>query len=57
MAKMYRISHRLVRYDLDMLKKEWNAIGEVIKGKKKADKQDPCAEELERKKANEVEQK
>lgn len=33
-----------VRYNLDMLNKEWNAVGEKIKAKKKADKNDPCAE-------------
>lgn len=40
-----------------MLKKEWNAIGETIKNKKKANKADPVAEELEAKKANEEKQK
>lgn len=40
-----------------MLNKEWNQIGEAIKAKKKADKTDPCAEELEQKKANEQKQK
>jgi hypothetical protein len=29
-----------------MLNKEWNSIGEAIKTKKKADKSDPCTEEL-----------
>jgi hypothetical protein len=36
----------VVRYQLDMLKKEWNAIGEEIKTKKKANKADPCEKEL-----------
>jgi hypothetical protein len=35
-----------VRYQLDMLNKEWNQIGDAIKNKKKANKNDPCAEEL-----------
>lgn len=32
-----------VRYQLDMLNKEWNQIGEAIKTKKKANKNDTCA--------------
>ena len=47
----------LVRYQLDMLNKEWNQIGDAIKNKKKANKADPCAEELEQKKVNEQKQK
>lgn len=39
-----------------MLNKDWNALGEVIKHKKKADKTDPCAEELQKKKENEEKQ-
>ena len=40
------------RYELDMLNKEWNALGEAIKQKKKANKNDPCEEELQKKKEN-----
>lgn len=40
-----------------MLNKEWNQIGDAIKNKKKANKADPCAEELEQKKVNEQKQK
>jgi hypothetical protein len=31
---------------LDSLKKEWNDIGKLIRDKKKANKEDPCAEEI-----------
>lgn len=34
----------VVRYELDMLNKDWNALGEVFKQKKKANKADPCEE-------------
>lgn len=33
-----------------MLNKEWNEVGESIKTKKKANKNDPCEEELAKKK-------
>ena len=46
MAKTYYLNDKLVRYQLDMLNKQWNTIGQAIKIKKKANKQDPCAEEL-----------
>ena len=49
MEKKYTYPH-LVRYELDMLNKEWNALQEVFKQKKKANKADPCVEELEKKK-------
>jgi hypothetical protein len=47
----------LVRYQLDMLNKEWNSIGKAIKAKKIVDKNDPCTEELEQKKINESKEK
>jgi hypothetical protein len=34
------------------LKKEWNDIGKIIAGKKKANREDPCAEEMILKLAN-----
>jgi len=34
----------LVRFDLDSLKKEWNDIQNIIKNKKKANKEDKCEE-------------
>jgi hypothetical protein len=40
-----------------MLKKEWNDIGKLIRDKKKANKEDPCAEEIAAKNANEDKQK
>lgn len=46
-----------VRYSLDSVKKEWNDIGTIIKNKKKANKEDPCAEEIQLKNANELKQK
>ena len=39
-----------------MLNKEWNALQEIFKQKKKANKADPCEEELARKKENEEKQ-
>ena len=42
----------LVRYNLDSLKKEWNDIQDVIKVKKKANKEDPCEEERAKKTVN-----
>ena len=39
-----------------MLNKEWNALGEAIKLKKKANKADPCEQELAKKKQNEQKQ-
>lgn len=47
----------LVRYELDSLKKEWNDIGKIIRDKKKANKEDPCAEEIKLKNENEEKQK
>lgn len=46
-----------MRYNLDSLKKEWNDIGKVIRDKKKANKEDPCAEEIKLKDENELKQK
>lgn len=46
-----------VRYALDSLKKEWNDIGKIIRDKKKANKEDPCAEEIKLKDENELKQK
>ena len=45
MAQKLSIS-QLVRYALDFLKKEWNDIGKIIRDKKKANKEDPCEEEI-----------
>jgi seryl-tRNA synthetase len=39
---------------LDNLNKEWNKIGEAIKDRKKANKEDPCAELLAKKAENEA---
>lgn len=47
----------LVKYDLDNLRKEWNEIGKKIRDKKKANKEDPCADEIALKNANENKQK
>ena len=47
----------LVRYNLDSLKKEWNDIQDVIKVKKKANKEDPCEEERAKKTVNQEKQK
>jgi seryl-tRNA synthetase len=55
-AQKYQSPH-LVRYALDSLKKEWNDIGKVIRDKKKANKEDPCAEEIKLKNENELKQK
>lgn len=43
MEKEYHYIY-LVRYELDSLKKEWNDVGKIIRDKKKANKEDPCAE-------------
>lgn len=56
MAKEYPCIY-LVRYELDSLKKEWNDIGKIIRDKKKANKEDPCAEEIKLKNENEEKQK
>ena len=56
MAKEYQWIY-LVRYELDSLKKEWNDIGKIIRDKKKANKEDPCAEEIKLKNENEDKQK
>lgn len=45
-----------VRFELDMLNKDWNALNEIFKQKKKANKEDPCVEELQKKKENELRQ-
>lgn len=42
---------------MDSLKKEWNDIGKIIRDKKKANKEDPCAEEIKLKNENEEKQK
>jgi len=36
---------------------EWNNIGKAIRDKKKANKEDPCEEEIKLKNANELKQK
>lgn len=51
MAEKYHPIH-IVRYSLDSLKKEWNDIGKLIRDKKKANKEDPCAEEIKLKTEN-----
>ena len=48
-VNLYSIS---VRFDLDSLKKEWNDNQNVIKNKKKVNKEDKCEDELKIKAEN-----
>lgn len=43
-----------MQFKLDLLNKDWNKLGEEIKEKKKANKEDPCAELLAKKAENEA---
>lgn len=45
-----------MRHKLDLIKKEWNQVVKEIGEKKKADKNDPCAELLAKKADNEARQ-
>lgn len=54
---MYLFLLSIVKFDLDNLRKEWNQIGKQIRDKKKVNKEDPCAEEIATKNANEEKQK
>lgn len=57
MEEMYLFLLSIVKFDLDNLRKEWNQIGKQIRDKKKVNKEDPCAEEIATKNANEEKQK
>jgi hypothetical protein len=45
-----------VKFQLDQIKKEWNAIGKEMGEKKRVNKEDPCVELLEKKAQNEARQ-